>query len=329
MKTIEISENPKVCIITATYNGERYIERTIDSVLRQTLTDFEYIVVDDGSTDATPMLLETAAARDPRIRVVSQPKPSGGPTVPKNVGLAIARAPYVCFLDHDDYLHPEKLMLMCEGLDRHPDWVAAFHDLQLVTAEEVPHKGTYLSNSNFRVAAADLMTPAGDGWFDCDADFYTFMSLQYAAMHTASVILAPRRLMKDPVSFRERFKGCDDTDLWLRVGFQGKIGYLDKILSYYRIHDTNLSGDTISMTKMALEVMEENYLRGRARWSQSEQDQYKQKIHTYRLDLAYALRKQRRYREAGDLYFSVMRYGKIGDALNGLLRMAAAKFAGV
>ena len=328
MKIFELPELPKVCVITATYNGERYIERAIESVLSQTLSNFEYIVIDDGSTDATPRLLQAAAARDPRIRLVTQPKPSGGPTIPKNIGLSIARAPYVCFLDHDDYLHPEKLAVMCEGLDRHPEWVAAFHDLQLVTADEIAHKGTYLSNSNFRSAATRLMTSASDGWFDCNEDFYTFMSLRYAAMHTASVILAPGRLMKDPVSFRARFKGCDDTDLWLRVGFQGKIGYLDKILSYYRIHDANLSGDKIGMTKVAVEVMEDNYLRGRDRWSRSERKQYKQKIHTYRLDLAYALRKQRRFTEARDLYILILRYGKILDSLNGLLRLVAAKLTG-
>lgn len=325
MKNIETEATPKVCVITATYNGARYIQRTIDSVLCQTLTDFEYVIIDDGSSDGTARILNDAAASDRRIRVVTQPVPSGGPTIPKNIGLAIARAPYVCFLDHDDYLHPQKLALMCEGLDQHPEWVAAFHDLQLVTAAEVAHKGTYLSNSNFCNAADNFMTSIGKDWFDCNDDFYFFMSLRYAAMHTASVILAPGRLMKDPVSFRARFKGCDDTDLWLRVGFQGKIGYLDRVLSYYRIHDTNLSGDMVTMTQNALEVMKDNFLRGRHRWTRTQRNQYSYKMHTYRLDLAYALKAQRKYSEARKVYYSVLGSGRLNASLNGLFRLALTK----
>lgn len=326
MKNIDTQNLPKVSVITATYNGARFIQRTIDSVLSQTLTNFELIVVDDGSRDATPELLADLAAKDGRIRVITRAKPSGGPSVPKNIGLSIARAPYICFLDHDDYLHPEKLALMADGLDRHPEWVAAFHDLQLVNADETPHKGTYLSNSAFLSAAADFLTPSADGWFSCSEEFYTFMSLRYAAIHTASIMLAPDRLMNDPVSFRTRFKGCDDTDLWLRIGYQGKMGYLDKILSYYRIHESNLSGDTITMTRNALEVMEDNFLRGRPRWTQRQRKQYEGKINSYRLDLAYSLTQKRKYAEARHTYYSVVRSGKLMGSLRGLLRVALLQF---
>ena len=94
---------PKVTVITPTYNGAAYIAETIDSVLAQTLTDFEMIVVDDGSTDGTRDILDSYAARDARVRVVKRPKPSGGPTIPKNWALSLASSPYVCFLDRDDY----------------------------------------------------------------------------------------------------------------------------------------------------------------------------------------------------------------------------------
>jgi glycosyltransferase involved in cell wall biosynthesis len=309
---------PRVTVITATYNGTRYLAAAIDSVLAQSLADFEYIIINDGSTDGTAALLQEYAARDPRIRLVQREQASGGPTVPKNMGLALACAPYVCFLDHDDYFHPDKLARLCDGMDAHPEWVGAFHDVQLVEEDGKPHSGTYLSNAAFKQIAASHLAPLGGDWHGCGERFYEFMSLRYAAMHTISVILAPGRLLRDPVSFRARFRGSDDTDLWLRVGFQGQLGYLDQVLAYYRQHGSNLSSDNVAMTANAVALHEDNYLRAQERLRQPEMAAYRKKILSYRNSLGYGLNRAGRYADARAVYRGMLRTGPSLRALRGI-----------
>jgi glycosyltransferase involved in cell wall biosynthesis len=106
----------KVSVAIATYNRAPYIRQAIDSVLNQTMTDFEIIVVDDGSTDNT---VEVIADYRDRIRYVRTA--NGGPARARNVGMAMARGEYICWLDSDDFFHPAKLALQSAVLDAHPD----------------------------------------------------------------------------------------------------------------------------------------------------------------------------------------------------------------
>lgn len=316
---------PRVTVITASYNSAEFIEHTVRSVLQQTLTDFEYIIVDDGSTDGTPDLLRRLAASDPRLRLVFRSTPSGGPTVPKNLALSMVTSPYVCLLDHDDYYAPQRLQRLVQGLDDHPDWVAAFHDVQLVDGALQPHPGTYLSNVDFPARAGTSVSPIGDNWHHCGRDFYKFMSLNFAAMHTVSVMLAPGRLLQDPVSFKARYRGGDDTDLWLRVAHQGNLGYLGEVLSYYRLHGNNLSGDTVAMTRNAIRLHEDNFRLASDVMSPAELVDYRNKITSYQLDLAYKLGRQRRYREANDVCRGLLRSGVVLAPLNQLARLAVKR----
>ncbi len=113
---------PKVTVVIAAYNAERFIRQTLDSVFAQTLRDVELIVVDDGSTDGTPAILR--AIDDRRLSVLRQA--NGGVSAARNAGLALARAPYIFFLDADDVLLPDALQHMIATLDNNPDRVACF-----------------------------------------------------------------------------------------------------------------------------------------------------------------------------------------------------------
>ncbi|MFE6821532.1 glycosyltransferase family 2 protein [Streptomyces sp. NPDC057690] len=103
----------KVSVIVPVYNPGPYIEDCLASLLRQSLPpdEYEVIFVDDGSTDATPALLDAAAAEDPRIRVVHQEN-SGWAGKPRNVGIDLSRGEYVMFVDNDDHLGDEALERM-------------------------------------------------------------------------------------------------------------------------------------------------------------------------------------------------------------------------
>ena len=96
---------PKVSIIVPVYDVENYLQKCIDSILAQTFTDFELILVDDGSPDNCPALCDAAAAKDARIRVLHQK--NGGLSAARNAGLDVARGEWIGFVDSDDYIAPE------------------------------------------------------------------------------------------------------------------------------------------------------------------------------------------------------------------------------
>jgi glycosyltransferase involved in cell wall biosynthesis len=114
--------SPKVTVVIAAYNTEAFIRETLQSVLDDNLENIEVIVVDDGSTDGTPAILESFSDR--RLTVVRQN--NSGVSAARNAGLALARAPYVFFLDADDLLIPDALFRMVAVLDETPQRVACF-----------------------------------------------------------------------------------------------------------------------------------------------------------------------------------------------------------
>jgi glycosyltransferase involved in cell wall biosynthesis len=110
---------PRVSVVTTVYNGEPYFDRAIPGILGQTYTDFEWIVVDDGSTDRTPELLRDLARRDPRVRIHSPGRL--GITAAANYGVAKATGEYIARQDFDDCSYPDRLKLQVAFLDAHPD----------------------------------------------------------------------------------------------------------------------------------------------------------------------------------------------------------------
>lgn len=97
----------KISVVIPVYNVEKYLRECVDSVLCQTYTDYEVILVDDGSTDSGGQICDEYALKDPRIRVIHQP--NGGLSAARNTGLAAAQGEYVYFLDSDDYIEAQTL----------------------------------------------------------------------------------------------------------------------------------------------------------------------------------------------------------------------------
>lgn len=110
---------PVVSILMPVRNEELYLVSALESIYRQTFTDWELIVVDDGSTDATPVILENAAVLDRRVRVITQG--SGGIVTALNTGLSACRSPYIARMDGDDLCHPGRLESQVAFLEANPD----------------------------------------------------------------------------------------------------------------------------------------------------------------------------------------------------------------
>ena len=98
---------PEISVVVPVYNVEAYLDKCIDSILNQTYREFELILVDDGSTDHCPEIIDQRAAGDERIRVIH--KKNGGLSDARNEGMKIARGEYVSFIDSDDFIEPEMI----------------------------------------------------------------------------------------------------------------------------------------------------------------------------------------------------------------------------
>ena len=119
---------PVVSVLMTTFNGAGFIGASIASVLAQSFSDFELIVVDDGSTDTMAQVL--AGIGDPRLRVLRQAV-NGGVVAARNAGFLAARGRYVAALDHDDLSHPERLARQVAYLDAHPGVVLVATEIEI------------------------------------------------------------------------------------------------------------------------------------------------------------------------------------------------------
>jgi glycosyltransferase involved in cell wall biosynthesis len=201
-----------VSVLMAAHDAEAYVGEAIDSVLAQTHTDLELIVVDDGSTDSTPAILAARAARDPRIRVVRQP--NAGPGAARNRGLALARGEWVFVLDADDLMLPERIarqleVVACRALYISPDRRAiGWTKLEPLTTPEA---------------------------------FRRFVASGEAIALNHSSVAFHRLTAQALGGYRPAFRGAEDSDLWNRIAETGRLVLMhDDVLVEHRLHPSSL-----------------------------------------------------------------------------------------
>lgn len=137
MSTLSNPTAPAVSVVMPTYNGERFLRQTVESVLNQTLPDFELIIVDDRSTDSTPRILAELRDRDPRLIVLTNERNLGIASA-TNRGIAAARSEYIALQDHDDVSLPHRLQTQVDFLSSHPDIAAVGSAATLIDDEGAP-----------------------------------------------------------------------------------------------------------------------------------------------------------------------------------------------
>lgn len=107
----------KISVIMPVYQAERYVSDAVKSVLAQSFTDFELLLIDDGSTDRSPHICDSLAAHDARIKVFHQP--NGGVSAARNKGIALAKGEYISFVDADDLIAPNMLEVLYQSAREH------------------------------------------------------------------------------------------------------------------------------------------------------------------------------------------------------------------
>lgn len=105
-----------ISVIVPVYNIEQFLPKCLDSILSQTYTNFELLLIDDGATDSCPSICDAYTQQDHRIKVIH--KKNGGLSDARNVGLGIASGEYICFIDSDDYVSPEYLQKLYEAMKK-------------------------------------------------------------------------------------------------------------------------------------------------------------------------------------------------------------------
>ncbi len=186
---------PTVSIIVPVYNAEKGIRRCVDSILGQEFTDFELLLVDDGSTDGSPAILDAYAAADQRVTVIH--KPNSGVSATRNLALGKAKGTYIQFLDADDWITEDATKLLVRSaLENNADMVIA--DFYRVVGDDVARKGqiggdaTSLSRQEY----ADLMMKD-------PADFY--YGVIWNKLYRASIIRDHGVRMDETLNWCEDF----------------------------------------------------------------------------------------------------------------------------
>jgi glycosyltransferase involved in cell wall biosynthesis len=221
---------PRFSVIIPVCNGEASLARAIESVLVQTYPAEEIVVVDDGSTDATPQVVEGYGARVRNLRQANR-----GVAAARNAGALAACGDWLTFLDADDWYFPDRLRL-------HADMLAVHADLDFLTGDYEYHDdtGALIGRSLERHPAGRriLARAAGaEAILMQDGDFEEFVADHFGDMHTLSV---PRAAFLELGGFPEGFKVCEDVHFLVRlVSRSHRAGVVCRALGVYLIHDAS------------------------------------------------------------------------------------------
>ena len=212
-------QNPRVTVLTAVYNGERYLDEAVASVLGQDYHDFEFVLVDDGSTDRSPEILASWAARDARIVVHTLPANLGLPAA-LNAGLAIARGEYVARHDADDVFLSGRMAAQVAVLDAKPEVVMVNTYIELIDAR------------GRRIATEGRPTPSA-------AAAYLLNFSNAVSGH--GQVMFRRDAVRELGGYDRDFFLSEDYELWTRLARVGEIAMLPRIGMRHRVHDRSVS----------------------------------------------------------------------------------------
>lgn len=210
--------HPRFSVVIALYNKARYVASTLGSVLDQSFSDFEIIVIDDGSTDGSGDLV--AAFRDPRIRLERQA--NAGVSLARNRGIFLARGEWVAFLDADDWLHPDYLASLLEAARRYPQ--AAVLASQFLEIPDSPDPDwPALLRCTATTAAFELIDDLLTRWI-------------HETTFCASSFAVRTELLTDmqPCYPPDECYG-EDVDLWFRLADRSSLAFVRSPLVAYRI----------------------------------------------------------------------------------------------
>jgi glycosyltransferase involved in cell wall biosynthesis len=234
-----MSQKPLVSVLMPVYNAERYVAQAIESILSQTFEDFEFIILDDGSKDASLKILKEYAAKDKRIRLMN--RENKGVIRTRNELLEQATGEFIAIMDADDVALPKRLSLQVEFLHANPHvvCVGGAHEL-------IDEKGRFLTR---------LPLPEQDS------------QIQQLALAGHGSICNPcamirRAAMIEIGGYDETLACAEDLDIWLKLGEVGALANLEHTLLKYRLLKSSISEKNgVLQRQAAREICERAWMR--------------------------------------------------------------------
>lgn len=201
---------PKVSVIMSVYNAEKHLRKAIESILNQTFKDFEFIIINDGSTDTSLEIIKSY--HDPRIRLIEQE--NQGLAKSLNTGIKTSQGEYIARMDADDVSLPERFQLQAEFLDNHLD-----HGLLGTTFFVLDEESNILTVKPVLLNDIDLRR-----------------ELLYQTPFAHGSVMIRKNILKKigPFIYRQEFDNSEDYDLWSRLAQVTKIANLPHILYMWR-----------------------------------------------------------------------------------------------
>ncbi len=210
-----LSTIPKVTVLMSVYNGEKYLNEAVTSILEQTFTDFEFLIVDDASTDSTPEILQKY--KDPRINTIRNPE-NLGLTKSLNIGLKRAKGEYIARMDADDVSLDHRLETQVAFMDAHPE--ISICGSWMVT----------IGNHTGSVFSSPLLND----------EIITGFLFDNTIFHP-TVVIRKNIVLNLNEFYDEQFKQAQDMEYWVRLSNSGvKFANIGEVLLKYRIHETNI-----------------------------------------------------------------------------------------
>ena len=206
---------PRVSVIIPSYNTRpQWLQESIQSVLAQTYTDFEVILVDDGSTESLSSLVSVS---DERVRYVRQE--NKGPAAARNRGIGLAVGRYVAFLDSDDLFLPNKLEKQVDMMESRPDVVLSHTSYQRMTGDGRPVRLVRSATLTGRV----------------------YPRIIRRCTIATPTVMVRRGVLGEKLMFDESLRVGEDVMLWIRLARESAIIGIDEPLTKVRIHGNNAS----------------------------------------------------------------------------------------
>ncbi len=202
---------PTFSIVIPVFNKEKFVAKTVESVLNQTFSDYEIIVINDGSTDASENIIQQF--NDNRIRYFS--KKNEGVAVARNFGIEKASADFICFLDADDYWFPRFLETMNQYIQKLPEQKVFACAIEIETKKK-----------------SFAATYSIDKKSDYEIVNFFEASQKECVLWTSSVAIH-KSVFEKVGHFDTKIKHGEDTELWIRIGLEYPIVFINKVLARY------------------------------------------------------------------------------------------------
>jgi len=215
----EVSNKPKVTVLMAVFNGEKYLKESITSILTQTFTDFEFLIVNDGSTDKSVEIINEF--KDNRIRLVNNSL-NAGVAKALNKSFALIQGDYVARMDCDDICLPERLEKEVAILNNNPEIAVVVANIAIIDTEE----------NEIGFWQEDIAAKTNE-------DIYRMLPYENCISNPAVMLRRDSLIKYKYHSFR---KGSEDWDLWLQMASDGEKFYkINELLVKYRIHNSSVT----------------------------------------------------------------------------------------